>query len=79
MHANSDNLVAAGDINLGHRHGLPKHLGHEWQGGILFYHSEEPASLLRLGGGVRGRLIDEFIPVFRGELRRLFRFRFHRP
>ena len=46
MHANSDNLVAAGEIDPGHRHCLPKHPGREWQGEILFDHGEEPASLL---------------------------------
>jgi len=71
MHANSDNLVATGEIDLGHRHGLPKHLSREWKGEILFDHGEESASLLRFGVSVRGRFLNEFIQVFHGELHRL--------
>ena len=70
-------LIAPGDVDLGHTHYLPKHMSREWKDKILFDQCEEPASLLRFGVGIRVRLLDEFIQVFRGEPRRRFRFRFH--
>ena len=55
---NGDDLVVSGDIDLGNRHFLPKHLGHERKGEILLDRREEPASLLRFVVGAGGRLLD---------------------
>jgi hypothetical protein len=44
--------AAPDDIYLGHRHCLPKHLGHEWKEEVLFDHGEEPASLFQFVVGV---------------------------
>src|SRR3989338_2735910 len=50
--ANGDDLITLGNIDLGDRHFLPKHLGREWKGEIALNHGEEPASLFRLVVGV---------------------------
>lgn len=72
MHANGDDLIAPGDVDLGHRHVLPKHPGHERQGEAFFNHGKKSASLLRFAVGIRGRLLDQFIQMFRAEFRRCF-------
>jgi len=45
-HTNGDDQVALGDIDLGDRHFLAKHLGHAWKSEVFLDHYEEPARLL---------------------------------